>query len=279
MPMRLFSFSSGPMVTLRVRHVVVLAGLMAAVPMMLHWTASARGMGEAQPAQVDRTGQPWTREDARAHADRYNDPALWSMKFLKGDVASDKDNAANRASLAFPRTAFNTPDYELTGRVMHGLMSTPLPVAQPMAGVLVGVHEALELKDVPAGKQWHDVVRAEPVVAIVANGPAPISDQGTMIVSRSHPHYFFQGALASKHGEIRWVAVRMADGTSMAIVNGRVLDLGQGNLILIRQHEDGSIRIYQHAEKLQTARGADLRRSIPEMLKQEAMVRALNQEK
>lgn len=257
----------------RTRQLFLLVGMCFIAQYFAHWTT--RGVDAAQPQPVDRTGKPWTREEARAHADRYNDLALMNTKFLKNDSTSDQAQTADRVSYPFSRLAFNTPNYELTGREMPGLASSPIPVAKPMAGVLVGVHEKLALKDVPAGKGWHEVVRTEPVLAIVASGPTVVSDQGNIIVSRSHPHYFFQGALSSKQGEIRWVAVRMADGTELAIVNGRVLDLSQGNLILVRQHEDGSIRIHQHLARLQPARGEELRQSIPTVLKQPELQRVL----
>ncbi len=251
--------------------------LMVAATISLPWLAQIAWAGRPQPA--DRTGQPWTQEEAKAHAERFNDSTLWNAKFLSNDVAMMNAEKAEWASLAFPQPAFNTPDYKHTDRVMPGLNIGPVVAGEGMkgaVGTLAGVHRMLLPKDVPAGKQWHEVVVTEPLLAIVASGTVPLKAESSHAISRSHPHYLFQGSFSSASGQIRWVAVRMADGTELAIVNGRVLDLKQGNLVLVRQHADGSIRIHQHTTRLEAARGEELRASIPEVLKQPDLQEVLN---
>lgn len=233
-------------------------------------------LGNTQPPQpADRTGQPWTTSEARANAEHYNDAALWNMKFLRNDVATMVDQKEELASLPFPQAAFNTPDYERTGRVMPGLSISPIVPGDGLVGTVVGVHRMLDPKDVPAGKQWHEVVVTEPLLAIVASGTEPLTFGPNQALSRSHPHYLFQGSFTSKHGQVRWTAVRMADGSELAIINGRVLELKQGNLVLVRQHPDGSIRVHQHLTRLEPARGEELRTSIPLLLKQPDLQRVI----
>lgn len=238
------------------------------IAISLPWLALALVGSVRQPQPADRTGQPWTQDEAKAHAERFNDASLWNMKFLSDDVAAMNDQKDARASVAFPQLAFNTPDYEHTGRVMPGLTIGPLGSGEKVVGTLAGVFRMLYPKDVPAGKQWHDVVVTEPLLAIVASGSEPLTSESSHAVSRSHPHYLFQGSFVSKSGQIRWTAVRMADGTELAIINGRVLDLKQGNLVLVRQHNDGSIRVHQHLTRLEPARGQELQTSIPLLLNQ-----------
>ncbi len=239
----------------------------------LPWFALVGATRQAEPD--DRTGQPWTRDEARAHAERFNDPALWNMKFLDDDVTHMIENKDEHVSRPFPFDAFNTPDYERTGRVMPGLLISPLPLDEDLAGMVSGVHQMLDPKAVPAGKKWHDVVVTEPLLAIVASGTEALRIESTQALSRSHPHDLFQGSFTNEVGQIRWVAVRMADGTELAIVNGRVLDLEQGNLVLIRQRADGSTRIHQHRTRVAPARGEELRASVPRLLRQPDLQRIL----
>jgi len=58
----------------------------------------------------------------------------------------------------------------------------------------------------------------------------------------------------------------MEGGSQVGLVNGRVLDLTQGNLILVRQHADGSIRIFQHRTMLEAANYAGRAEQVEQLL-------------
>ena len=187
----------------------------------------------------------WSPEEARIHARRFNDPTLWNANFLKQDVESLKQLDADQRQLPFPAVAFNAPDYESTGRGMPGLQFMPVWIKDGQQGNIVSVHRWLDPKTLPAGANWHETVISEPLMAIAPVGDVPLKNVAGQAVSRSHPHYFFHGAFSGDKHSVKWSSIRTADGTSIGVVNGRVLDLNQGNVILVRPEPDGSIRIHQ----------------------------------
>ncbi len=59
------------------------------------------------------------------------------------------------------------------------------------------------------------------------------------ILSRNHPDYIFSGKIDNKFMKHEFVAFRTFENISFAIVNMKLFDLVNGNLILITPHEKG----------------------------------------
>lgn len=187
----------------------------------------------------------WTSEQAGEHADRYNNAEFWNHDQMALDVDSiKKPLRASIAAMPFPYAAFNTPEYKF-----DGLTTASISLPKPLAGVGAFANFPLE-GEIPKGKTFFDVLKTEPVMYVVANGAIEFEKAHSWGISRSYPHLLFQGFFSNKHGNIDWMAIRMADGKEIGVINGRVLDLSQGNLIFVRQLKDGSVRIFQHRTRL-----------------------------
>lgn len=63
--------------------------------------------------------------------------------------------------------------------------------------------------------------------------------------SRNNPHYIGEGWIKTKNDSVDYVAFITADRNSYAIVNMRLFDLKNGNIILINPKKDGTYRSYQ----------------------------------
>ena len=156
--------------------------------------------------------------------------------------------------------AFNTLEYKF-----DGLTVGPVNLPKPLA--CLGACSNLPLEgEIPKGKTVFDVLKTKPVMHIVANGAAEFEKSDSWGISRSYPHLLFQGFFSNKHGSIDWMSVRMADGKEIGVINGRILDLSQGNLILVRQLEDGSSRIFQHRKRLRAGKLTEIATAIKERL-------------
>lgn len=162
------------------------------------------------------------------------------------DIAFMREAAPELALLPFPKVAFPTPDYQLVGHDCPGLGVAPLGLPSDLQGSISWIYRP------------GDDGAADPMMAVIAGSSAPLENVEQWAISRSHPHYFFQGTIRSDYGELRWAALRMADRTEVGIVNGRLLDLSQGNIILVRQQPDGSIRLRQHRTRSGGGDGQEL---------------------
>jgi hypothetical protein len=232
----------------------------------------ARFVRSVDPASYVQSsdGASWTHEEARQHARRFNNRMLWSADYLKQDAESLKRLDSDQLQLPFPAVAFNAPDYELTGRGMPGLQFRPVSLKEGEHGSFVTVNRWLDPATLPADAQWQEKVIAEPLMAIVVVGDIPLRNIAGQAVSRSHPHYFFQGAFSGAEHSLKWSAIRMADGAAIGVVNGRVLDLAQGNVILVRPESDGSIRIHQAATTLNPAESTTVAEPLQAILDEPA---------
>ncbi len=207
----------------------------------------------------------WTSEQAGEHADRYNNAEFWNHDQMALDAKDiKKPLSASRAAMPFPYVAFNTPEYKFDGLTTW---ATSLP--KPLAGVGAFANFPLQ-GEVPKGKTFFDVVKTEPVMYVVANGAIEFEKAHSWGISRSYPNLLFQGFFSNKHGSIDWMAIRMADGKEAGVINGRVLDLSQGNLIFVRQLEDGSVRIFQHRTRLEPGKLNEIATTIGRNLSEES---------
>ncbi len=212
----------------------------------------------------------WTPEQASHHADLYNDPEEWNLEVLEIDLeVMGTPLDPELEPLPFPYLAFPVPEYDLCGRTMHGLGVAPVPTSEPVTIQACSANQPLDEDAIPEGKTWWDVIITEPIMHVIARGPEPFETAGPWAVSRSHPHYFFQGTMHNVYGEVDWVGIRMGDGKEIGIVNGRILDLEQGNVIFVLQKEDGSIRIRQHRERSQPGRFAEVHGPVQRLLEEE----------
>lgn len=215
----------------------------------------------SDPAQEEARAAPWSAARAAAHAALYNDPEAWDLERLERDAELLLPLPDDLAPVPFPHVAFPAPDYARTAPEFPGLTVGPIPLAGGQVGSLAAVN--LPLPEEHAGAEdWFERMEAEPVLALVAMGDGDLENVNQWAISRSHPHYLFQGTFSGAPAEIDWMALRLADGAEIAVVNGRVLDLAQGNLVFARQQEDGSILLYQDPERLGPGRPAEIQSRV-----------------
>lgn len=227
-----------------------------------------------EPQKSFDNSKGWTSEQAAEHADRYNDAKFWNREQMALDAKYiEQPMSASMAARPFPYVAFNTPQYKF-----DGLAIGPIDLPKPLAGVGTTVNLPLE-GEIPEGKTYFDVVTADPIMHVVAKSAIEFEGTDSMGSSRSCPHVFFQGFFSNKHGSIDWIAIRMADGKEVGVINGRVLDLSQGNLIFVRQLEDGSVRIFQHRTRLRPGRLNEIATTIRTKLSEKSIRQFLDQAK
>lgn len=192
----------------------------------------------------------WTKLQSEQHRDRYNNPSTWDRDRLKMDLENDKLSENRHAMFPFPKITFPTPDYADSGVPFSGVLIGPLELNDGMVGALAGVSDAYE-GEIAEGKTYFDYLDVTPVMALVVDSDGDgLKSEGLEAVSRSHPHYLYQGTMSSTLGQLDWVALRLGDGREVGIVNGRIFDLGVGNVILARQKEDGSVIFFQQPKRV-----------------------------
>ena len=195
----------------------------------------------------------WTAKQHSDHADNSNNPEFWNRELLMIDASSLKRPLPySKAAMPFPWVAFPVPwsvfpvPYYLNSEVQYGgLRVGPIILPGDLSGVMASVNRHVDPTTIPAEKNLTDVLVMEPLMIVIANGKSPITSSDLWAISRSLPHFFFQGFYETADGQIDWVAFRMQDGTELGIINGRVIDLSQGNLVLVNQDESGMVAIYQ----------------------------------
>ncbi len=207
----------------------------------------------------------WTSEQAGEHADRYNNVESWNQEWMAMDAKNiQKPLSPSIAGMPFPYVAFNTPEYKF-----GGLTVGPLNLPKPLAGIGASVNLPLE-GEVPKDKTIFDVLKVEPVMHVIAKGAIEFDKTNSWGISRSYPHLLFQGFFSNKHGSVDWMAIRMADGKEVGVINGRVLDLSQGNVFFVRQLKDGSVRIFQHRMRLEPGKLKEIATTIGESLSEKS---------
>ncbi len=212
----------------------------------------------------------WTREDASTHADRYNDASLWRSDWLLGDAARHQRERAQNEWMPFSTVVFPAPDYALSGRAVPGLGVAPLALPEPLIGTLAFVNDESG-QDGEGITADYAAIPIRPVLVVVARGDEPLEHLDQQAVTRGHPHYFFQSAFINDDGEVDCVALQLADGRRIGIVNGRILDLDLGNLVLVRQFENGSVHIHQHRDVIDVASRAEIAGEIGRRLSSPAI--------
>ncbi|XZE53623.1 hypothetical protein SH139x_005385 [Planctomycetaceae bacterium SH139] len=203
------------------------------------------------PAQLMVGSAGWTDEQLSEHANNYNDPNFWSKALLEMDVKNSSPPADIFQGLPFSKVAFPVPYYLYNDELYGGLQLGGIPLSPPFRAIGASINQPLAMEDIPVGKTYAEVVKTEPIFYIAAGGDATLKEVNSGAISRSKPHFFFQGSFVSNNGSIDWLAFRMQDGTEIAVVNGRVLRLEFGNAIFVYQEEDGLVQIFQHPKRLQ----------------------------
>lgn len=216
----------------------------------IKWTDHSQANLKSSPLAGSKT---WTAEQLSDHADNSNSSRFWNRELLLVDASSLKRPLPHsKAAMPFPWVAFPVPwsafpvPYYLNSDVQYGgLRVGPVTLPDDLSGVMASVNRHVDPTTIPAEKNLTDVLVTEPLMIVIVNGKSPVTSGDLWAISRSLPHFFFQGFYETADGQIDWVAIRMQDGTELGIINGRVIDLSQGNLVLVNQDESGMVAIYQ----------------------------------
>lgn len=92
--------------------------------------------------------------------------------------------------------------------------------------------------------------------------------------SRNHPDVVAEGFIASKHNRLDYVAFKTAEGGGYAIVNMRLFNLSDGDVIVVAPQKDGSLRSRQLKVPART-KAAALVFITQDILKRQDIVRFL----
>ena len=187
-----------------------------------------------------------------------NNPELWDMERMKGDIKDINERHPIRDG-AFPVPHYNS----LLGFSYKG-------------GGVVSNHFA---RSVPEGKL--EVQGKEIVFSSFHIGNSPLYKEGkrnttfftvitvidtvdtnnfafgsSYFLSRNHPDYGGEGSFITKDNKVEFVAFTTPDKGSFAIVNMRLFHLEYGNIILITPQKDGSFRSLQIQGSVPPAEGS-----------------------
>lgn len=180
----------------------------------------------------------WSLEEAKTHAEKFNDSTKWEMEAFQRDLEIMKDYP--REDYPLTESPFPTPVYTSPGNG-NGSLQTEIAGKE-----LVG-HYAI----IGKGKHSEHLFTEEQDPYISYFTILTISDGSktgnpVLATSRNHPHYLSQGSLNTTGvNRVDWIAVQLADKNAYAIINSRLFDLRVGRIILAAPQQDGSIRFYQ----------------------------------
>ncbi|WNJ20307.1 hypothetical protein [Pontibacter sp. G13] len=187
----------------------------------------------------------WNPQIARAQADRYEDSTQWNQAQFQQELPLAEFLRAY--DLPLQLSPFPTPEYDSPG---NGNAELSLTISgKKLTGQTITLAKGTgteSLFETIEGDEAH-------YFTILAISDESDAEQPVVASSRNHPNYLAQGSLnPTSKGRVDWVAVQMADGHSIAVVNGRIFDLSAGRIVLVAQKQDGSIRFRQLPEGAMT---------------------------
>ena len=190
---------------------------------------------ESVTSHPDRLRQ---QTEALQHAMDYNNPATWDSSQLSMEV--DYVEHLLAVDLPFSLTPFPTPHYESPGNGNKSISTTAAGRS------IIGEH----IMFAPGEHTTHLGVThsSEQIVyfTILTLADGTEADSPTLVSSRNHPNYLGQGSFnPTTTARVDWAVVQMANGSALAVVNGRVFDLNAGRMVLVVPKQDGSVRFYQ----------------------------------
>lgn len=173
-----------------------------------------------------------------------NDSTLWNSTFLKNDIFQYKENNLNPSSITgYPieTLAFPVVDY---GAGAAGVLEYTVASPYMWSGVGLFVGKHTYNPDEFRGQDNHIAFFNLMVFTDTLDIEGyTLADHS--ITSRNHPDYLGQGRILTKQHQIDYVAFHRADNAALAVIGGRLFDLGIGQTIIVVPQQNGSVRMHQ----------------------------------
>jgi len=187
----------------------------------------------------------WTPQWQKQYlADREN-PEKWDTIHYKEDLQEfPKHNKLPISNGVFP-----VPNYDLYPGTFDGVIAANfdiyLPSGQRIACVVNG-NSKTSLNESMLGGNDEDFYFILAVVTDCPQDTITFDDVNVNGISRNHPDVISEGYVrTSESSKVDFVAFRAANNDAYAIVNMRLFNLNDGNVIFIVPQEDGSLRSMQ----------------------------------
>lgn len=188
---------------------------------------------------------------------------LWNVQWQR-QFLNDRENPAKWDSIhyqedliEFPRMkqepivpgVFPVPGYNLYPGTFDGVVAANfdvyLPSGQRIACVVNG-NSKTSLNKSLLGDNDVDFYFILAVVTDCPPDTVTYDDVNVSGFSRNHPDVLSEGYVrTSDSSKVDFVAFRCANNDAYAVVNMRLFNLNEGNIVIIVPHEDGSLRSMQ----------------------------------
>lgn len=188
-----------------------------------------------------------TAQERANHLQSINEPAGWDSTMLSEDLeyAEFFDDVGPLRIGVFP-----VPNYELlSGDGFDGVFSTSSVFQPDTINNKQVVYQAFGSGN-NRFQQPHLAGQDNQVFFTVITTTDTVdavnyTTANSVALSRNHPDICGQGQIFRKNSRLDFVAFWTAEGQRFAIVNMRLFDLNQGDIILIAPQPNGSLRSWQ----------------------------------
>lgn len=196
------------------------------------------------PNQGDSIRQ-WTSEwQKRFLSDREN-PEKWDS----AHYIEDLQNLSNYKHSPLRMGVFPVPDYDLYPGTFDGIVAANFDIHLPSDQRIVCVVNGNSKTTLNAPKIGDNDVDFFFVLAVATDLPQDTisyDDVNVDGISRNHPDVISQGYVrTSQTDKVDFVSFRAANNDAYAVVNMRLFNLNDGNIVIIVPQEDGSLRSMQ----------------------------------
>jgi hypothetical protein len=198
-------------------------------------------------AQSPTTTQ-WSEEMRLIQLRNLDDPALWDMERMQGDISPVNQFDPIR------KGAFPVPPYDSLlvrsypgggGQSTHPIPSVPEYRLQ--VGDKEVMYTSFFIGDGPfyQSKQGKGNVFFTVITVVDTLTAENFALGSSHFLSRNHPDYGGEGSYITKNNKVEFVAFITPDKGAFAIVNMRLFHLEYGNIIVVTPQKDGSFRSLQ----------------------------------
>lgn len=187
----------------------------------------------------------WTPEWQQQFLSDRENPEKWDAEHYKEDLENfPKENREPMAPRVFP-----VPNYDLYPGTFNGMgggvVDFVLSNGQRVVCV-VNCNFKTSLNETLTGDRDQDIFLLLAVATDVPRDTVTYDDTNMQVISRNHPDAVSRGYIrTSDTDKVEYIAFRTATNDAYALVNMRLFNLNDGNLVIIVPQEDGSLRSMQ----------------------------------
>ncbi len=187
----------------------------------------------------------WTPQWQKQFLQDRENPAKWDVEHFSEDLV---EMPQQKQSPITP-SVFPVPRYDLYPGTFDGVIAANfdlfLPSGQRIACVVNG-NSKTSLNESFLGDIDEDFFFILAVVTDCPGDTITFDDVNVHGISRNHPDVISEGYVrTSESSKVDFVAFRAANNDAYAVVNMRLFNLNDGNVVLIVPQEDGSLRSMQ----------------------------------